>query len=66
MDVKTAIEIGDAAALRRLLADVPARADELIRGEKTAASLRIRSTMSQICDSKAGCKLAESFHCWKC
>jgi uncharacterized protein len=31
MDVKTAIEIGDAAALRRLLADDPSRADELIR-----------------------------------
>lgn len=34
MDVKTAIETGDAAALRRLLADVPARADELIRWGK--------------------------------
>ncbi len=34
MDVKTAIEAGDAAALRRLLADVPARADELIRWGK--------------------------------
>jgi hypothetical protein len=34
MDVKTAIETGDAAALRRLLADVPARADELIRRGK--------------------------------
>jgi hypothetical protein len=30
MDVKTAIETGDAAALRRLLTDLPARADELI------------------------------------
>jgi uncharacterized protein len=34
MDAKTAIETGDAAALRRLLADVPARADELIRWGK--------------------------------
>ena len=34
MDVKTAIETGDAAALRGLLADVPARADELIRWGK--------------------------------
>ncbi len=34
MDVKTAIETGDAAALRRLLADVPARANELIRWGK--------------------------------
>lgn len=34
MDVKTAIETGDAAALRQLLADVPARADELIRWGK--------------------------------
>lgn len=34
MDVKTAIETGDAAALRRLLADVPPRADELIRWGK--------------------------------
>jgi uncharacterized protein len=30
MDVKTAIETSDAAALRRLLTDLPARADELI------------------------------------
>ena len=30
MDVKTAIEAGDAAALRRLLAEIPARADEHI------------------------------------
>ena len=34
MDVKTAIESGDAAALRRLLIDLPARADELIRWGK--------------------------------
>lgn len=34
MDVKTAIETGDAAALRRLLTDLPARADELIRWGK--------------------------------
>ena len=34
MDAKTAIETGDAAALRRLLADIPARADELIRWGK--------------------------------
>jgi ankyrin repeat protein len=34
MDVKTAIETGDAAALRGLLAEVPARADELIRWGK--------------------------------
>ena len=34
MDVKTAIETGDVANLRRLLADVPARADELIRWGK--------------------------------
>jgi hypothetical protein len=34
MDAKTAIETGDAAALRRLLAEVPARADELIRWGK--------------------------------
>jgi len=31
MDVKTAIEAGDAAALFRLLTEVPARASELIR-----------------------------------
>jgi Ankyrin repeats (3 copies) len=31
MDVRTAIRTGDAAALRRLLAEDPARADELIR-----------------------------------
>src|SRR6185437_427212 len=34
MDVKTAIETGDATVLRRLLAEVPARADELIRWGK--------------------------------
>ena len=34
MDVKTAIETGDAAALRRLLADDPACANELIRWGK--------------------------------
>lgn len=34
MDVKTAIETGDAVVLRRLLAEVPARADELIRWGK--------------------------------
>jgi hypothetical protein len=34
MDVKTAIETGDATALRRLLANDPARADELIRWGK--------------------------------
>ena len=34
MGVKTAIETGDAQALRQLLADVPARADELIRWGK--------------------------------
>ena len=31
MDVKTAIETGDAATLAQLLAGDPARADELIR-----------------------------------
>jgi len=34
MDVKTAIETCDAAALRRLLAEVPTLANELIRGGK--------------------------------
>jgi uncharacterized protein len=34
MDVKTAIETGDAEALRRLLAEVPTLANELIRWEK--------------------------------
>jgi hypothetical protein len=34
MDVKTAIETGDAAALRRLLAQVPTLANELIRWGK--------------------------------
>ena len=34
MDLKTAIETGDAQELRQLLADVPARADELIRWGK--------------------------------
>ena len=33
-DVKTAIETGDATALRRTLAEVPARANELIRWGK--------------------------------
>ena len=31
MEVRTAIRTGDAAALRRLLAEDPARADDLIR-----------------------------------
>jgi hypothetical protein len=30
MDVKTAIQTGDATALRRLLVEAPARANELI------------------------------------
>ncbi len=34
MDLKTAIQTGDAAALRRLLAEAPARANELIRWGK--------------------------------
>ncbi|MBZ5626144.1 MAG: ankyrin repeat domain-containing protein [Acidobacteriia bacterium] len=38
MDVKTAIEIGDATTLHRLLAEAPARANELIRWGKDCRS----------------------------
>ena len=64
-DVKTAIETGDAAALRRTLAEVPVRANELVRWGKDC---RIAThPLHYVSDSStACCQKARSWGSSKC